>query len=185
MQAKTALKASLQLALLLYPFYVWWAVSNWHPALAVLPIMLLALAKALTSHSDTSQRWFFLLSAVLLLAASLLGKAEQAMLYYPVWMNAGMLLLFGWSLCYPPTVVERLARLMEGELDAKGVAYTRKVTQVWCGFFLLNGSIAALTAWWGDWDIWVLYNGLISYILMGLLMFIEWQVRRVVKAAKR
>lgn len=184
MQAGTPLKAGLQLALLLYPFYVWWAVSNWHPALAVLPIMLLALAKALTSHSDTSQRWFFLLSAVLLLAASLLGKAEQAMLYYPVWINTGMLLLFGWSLCYPPTVVERLARLMEGELDAKAVRYTRSVTIVWCVFFILNGSVAAFTAWWGNWNLWVLYNGFIAYVLMGLLMLIEWLVRRRVKAAR-
>ncbi|SEH66064.1 Uncharacterized membrane protein [Rheinheimera pacifica] len=184
MQARTPLKAGLQLAFLLYPFYVWWAVSNWHPALAVLPVMLLAVAKALTSHSDTSQRWFFLLSAVLLLAASLLGKAEQAMLYYPVWMNAGMLLLFGWSLCYPPTVVERLARLMEGGLDAKGVRYTRNVTMVWCVFFILNGSVATFTAWWGNWNLWVLYNGFIAYVLMGLLMLIEWLVRRRVKTAR-
>ncbi|MBU1308133.1 MAG: hypothetical protein KKE30_01210 [Gammaproteobacteria bacterium] len=175
-------KVLLQLALLAYPFYIWWAVSHWHPAAALTPLALIALVKAIFGQSPWSQRGFFLLSAVILLAASVLGKAEQAMLYYPVWVNGGMLALFGWSLCYPPTVVERLARLVEGELDAKGVAYTRKVTQVWCGFFLLNGAIAALTAWWGDWDLWVLYNGFIAYLLMGLLMAAEWLVRRRVRA---
>lgn len=176
------LRGIIQLVLLLYPFYIWWAISHWHPAAALAPLAMLALAKAIFGRSPASQRGFFLLSAIVLLAASLLGKAEQAMLYYPLWVNSGMLLLFGWSLCYPPTVVERIARLMEGELDAKGVAYTRKVTQVWCGFFLLNGSIAALTAWWGDWDLWVLYNGFIAYLLMGLLMAAEWLVRRRVRA---
>ena len=178
------LRGIIQLALLMYPFYIWWAISHWHPAAALLPLAMLALAKAVFSRSPLSQRGFFLLSAVVLLAASLLGKAEQAMLYYPVWVNSGMLLLFGWSLYYPPTVVERLARLMDGELDAKGVAYTRKVTQVWCGFFLLNGSIAMLTAWWGNWDLWVLYNGFIAYLLMGALMAAEWLVRRRVRAAQ-
>jgi uncharacterized membrane protein len=175
-------KLLLQLMLLLYPFYIWWAISHWHPSAALAPLAILALAKAIYGPGPLSQRGFFLLSAVLLLAASLLGKAEQAMLYYPVWINSGMLVLFGWSLYYPPTVVERIARLMEGELDAKGVAYTRKVTQLWCGFFLLNGGIAALTAWWGDWDLWVLYNGFIAYLLMGLLMAAEWLVRRRVRA---
>ncbi|GAB59868.1 hypothetical protein [Rheinheimera nanhaiensis] len=178
------IKVLLQLTLLAYPFYIWWAVSHWHPTAALTPLVLIALVKAIFGQSTLSQRGFFLLSAIILLAASVLGKAEQAMLYYPVWVNSGMLLLFGWSLCYPPTVVERLASLVEGELDAKGVAYTRKVTQVWCGFFLLNGSIAALTAWWGDWDLWVLYNGFIAYLLMGLLMAAEWLVRRRVRATE-
>ena len=121
-------KVLLQLALLAYPFYIWWAVSHWHPAAALAPLALLALAKAIFGQGPLSQRAFFLLSALLLLAASLLGKAEQAMLYYPVWMNSGMLLLFGWSLYYPPTVIERLARLIDGELDAKGVIVVLEAT---------------------------------------------------------
>lgn len=184
MRAKTVLDVSLKLALVLYPLYVWWAVSHWHPAAALLPVAALALLKSCTGKVGLGSRLFFLLTCAGLLLAMWLGQSEQALLYYPVWMNAGMLLVFGYSLWFPPTVVERIARLMEGELDQKAIRYTRKVTQVWCLFFIGNGTIAFSTAWYGDWDIWALYNGLISYILMGVLMFIEWQVRRVVKAAK-
>lgn len=180
----TAVKTGLQLTLLLYPFYVWWAVSHWHPVTAVIPAVLLVVVKAFGRNTDRHSRGFFLLSAMVLVLAIVLGKAETAMLYYPVWMNAGMLLLFGWSLCFPPTVVERIATLMDGPLDAKGVAYTRKVTAVWCGFFCANGAIAAFTAWWGDWNLWLWYNGAVSYALMGLLMLLEWLVRRRVKAAQ-
>jgi uncharacterized membrane protein len=174
----------LRISLLLYPFYVWWAVNHLHPAAAVLPAVLVALFKSCSRDSSNATRGFFLLTCVALALALLSGQAEQAMLYYPLWMNAGMLLVFSASLWFPPTIVERFARMMEGTLDEHAVAYTRKVTQVWCGFFLFNGSIAALTAWWGDWDLWLLYNGGIAYGLMGLLMLIEWQVRRLVKAAK-
>tara|TARA_Y100001963_G_C6727294_1_gene422114 strand:+ start:39 stop:596 length:558 start_codon:yes stop_codon:yes gene_type:complete len=185
MRLRTALDISLKCALVLYPLYVWWAIHHWHPAAALLPVAAVALIKSCSRGAGVASRSFFLLTCAFLLAAMWLGRAEHALLYYPVWMNAGMLLLFAASLWFPPTVIERLARLMEGDLDQHAVAYTRKVTQVWCLFFLFNGAVAFATAWWGDWDIWVLYNGLISYILMGLLMFIEWQVRRVVKAAKR
>lgn len=185
MRLRTALDISLKCALVMYPVYVWWAIHHWHPAAALLPVAAVALIKSCSRGAGLASRSFFLLTSAFLLAAMWLGQAEHALLYYPVWMNAGMLLLFAASLWFPPTVIERLARLMEGELDQHAVAYTRKVTQVWCLFFLFNGAVAFATAWWGDWDIWVMYNGLISYILMGLLMFIEWQVRRVVKAAKQ
>lgn len=178
------LQTGLKLALLLYPFYVWWAITAWHPAAAIVPVALLALGNALLGTKNSrSARVFFGVSCILLLLALLSGQAEQAMLYYPVWMNAGMLLLFSWSLWFPPTVIARIARLMDGELDAKALRYTRNVTRVWCGFFLINGSLAAATAWWGDWDLWLLYNGIIAYILMAALMLIEWRVRQVVKAA--
>lgn len=168
---------------LFYPFYVWYAVSHWHPAAALLPLILAGLVKSFGSEqSHSAAKYFFVLTTVLLCAALSLGQSEKALLFYPVWISLGMLLLFISSLFFPPTVIERIARLMEGDLDAKAVAYTRKVTQVWCGFFLINGCIAAWTAIQANWDMWLWYNGAISYALMGLLMFIEWRVRLSVKA---
>ena len=67
------------------------------------------------------------------------------------------------------------------------VAYTRRVTQVWCVFFAANAVVSAATALWADAAGWALYNGLIAYVAMGLLMAGEWLVRRRVRAraAKR
>ena len=79
-------------------------------------------------------------------------------------------------------MVERLARLREPALDARGVAYTRKVTWAWVFFFMVNGGVAAWLAWGHDLRAWALYNGLIACLLMGLLMGGEWLVRRRVRA---
>ncbi|MNJ71634.1 hypothetical protein D3C77_682010 [compost metagenome] len=79
------------------------------------------------------------------------------------------------------TLVERLARLTDPDLPPAGVRYTRTVTRVWCGFFVLNGTLAAATIWHGDLALWSLYNGLVSYLLMGLLMGAEYLVRLRVK----
>lgn len=56
--------------------------------------------------------------------------------------------------------------------------YTRRVTQIWCLFFIVNGSIALLTALYGDMALWTAWNGMIAYLLIGALMAGEWLVRR-------
>ena len=79
-------------------------------------------------------------------------------------------------------MVERLARIREPQLSPAGVRYTRKVTKVWCGFFIGNGAVALFTVLYADLRLWTLWNGMLSYILMGTLMAGEWLVRqRVIK----
>jgi uncharacterized membrane protein len=91
--------------------------------------------------------------------------------------------LFGCSLWRPPTVVERIARLTRPDLPASGVAYTRKVTWVWCGFFVVNAAAAAWTAVYGSLEMWTLYNGLLAYLAIATLFLIEWLIRRRVQAS--
>ena len=96
-------------------------------------------------------------------------------------MNLVMLVVFGGSLWTAMPVVERLARLREPDLSPVGVRYTRRVTQVWCGFFIINGAIALFTVLHADIRLWTLWNGMIAYLLMGTLMAGEWLVRQRVK----
>ena len=168
-------------ATLLVPVWVFVMVSFGLLWLAPLPLMALVVVRLCNRDLSRAQRGFAALTLLVLIIALLAGQTELAMLYYPVWINAGFLLLFAWSLWFPPTMIERFARLMEGELPPKAIAYTRKVTQVWCWFFIGNGTVAAWLAWTANWHWWAWYNGGIAYGLMGLLMGIEWLVRRQVK----
>ncbi len=117
---------------------------------------------------------------IALCVASFLLKTHQLLLFYPVVVNAIMLAVFGGSLWSTMPIVERLARLQEPDLPEKGVRYTRRVTQIWCGFFIINGGIALFTALYGDMSLWTAWNGMIAYFLMGTLMAGEWLVRRQV-----
>jgi uncharacterized membrane protein len=47
--------------------------------------------------------------------------------------------------------------------------------------FVLNGSLALYTAVAADIEVWALYNGVIAYVLMGLLFAGEYLVRRRVR----
>ncbi len=140
----------------------------------------LACARAIATRERV---WLFAAAGALLLAiVSALGNQILPLKLYPVLVNLVLLVTFASSLFYKPSMIERLARLREPNLSAHGVAYTYRVTQVWCGFFVLNGSIALFTAIWASDAAWALYNGLIAYLLMAGLFAVEWLVRRRVKA---
>ena len=61
----------------------------------------------------------------------------------------------------------------------EGVRYTRRITQIWCGFFIANGSIIAALALLHADRAWTWYTGFISYLLMGALFAGEWIYRRI------
>ncbi|MDZ4759898.1 MAG: hypothetical protein SGJ21_02355 [Alphaproteobacteria bacterium] len=116
------------------------------------------------------------------LAVLTLWNADLAMRLYPVLMNAALLLAFGVTLARPPSMVERLARMVEPDLPESGVRYTRAVTWVWCAFFVVNGSIALWTALRASLEWWAVYNGVIAYVAMGTLLTVELIVRSIVRA---
>lgn len=131
------------------------------------------------TQKERGQQAVSLLAALFFLAVLLWGR-QDGMYWYPVWINGLMLALFGGSLLHGMPLVERIARLQNPGLPPAAVAYTRRVTQIWCGFFVLNGSAAALLAWLGSHGWWALYTGIISYILMGLLMGGEFAYRKLI-----
>ncbi|MDH5720274.1 MAG: hypothetical protein OEZ13_06580 [Spirochaetia bacterium] len=96
---------------------------------------------------------------------------------HPVLISLAFLFSFGYTLIKPPSMVERFARLKDPQLSNDAIAYTKTVTKVWCLFFILNGSAAAYTTFYASFEVWTIYNGLISYILMGILFITEFIVR--------
>jgi uncharacterized membrane protein len=91
-----------------------------------------------------------------------------------------LLVAFGATLVRGPSMIEKFARMSHPALDTHGVRHTRRVTQVWCGFFALNGMFSAYTALAWTRAAWSLYNGAVVYGLIGALLIGEVVWRRVV-----
>lgn len=171
---------SLAAVTLAYPVVVYFSLGHFEPRW--LALLLLAIAFGRLGFGRTAAAWGMVVVATSLALVAWLGNALMPIKLYPVAVNGFMLLMFGASLIHPPSAIERLARLSEPDLPEVAIAYTRKVTVVWCLFFVLNGSIALGTAIWGTDAQWTLYNGGISYVLMGVIALVEWLVRRRVRA---
>ncbi|MGY6276224.1 hypothetical protein [Methylomonas sp. MgM2] len=168
-----------------YPFLIWLSLDYFQPrtlALILAGLFALRILSAKDRSTDRITRLIVPICVLFLLAIAWLNRTGGLMIY-PVLVSLSFFFVFSVSLVYPPTVVERLARLEDPDLPAQGIVYTRKVTQVWSAFFLGNAAVSLFTVWYGDRWLWSLYNGCVFYILMGLLMTAEMAVRRKVKAS--
>lgn len=178
-----ALNLALGAISLFFPFAALLFAHKLGPVVVVLAMVAVLALRALTGlgkNQPQALTWAAL-AAALLLGVGTAIDADLAMRLYPVLMNIAMLSAFGLSLARPPSMIERFARMVEGDLPEAGVRYTRGVTWIWCGFFLVNGVVALWTALATSLEIWAFYNGVVSYVLMGLLLGGEFLVRGPVR----
>lgn len=183
-KVKFAIKILTIILMVFYPFIIFFGLKTASlSAIALLVIFIASLRyfsfSSIGQHKKLGPLKSIAILTILLALLSLIFKQVEWMLFYPVAVNALMLGTFSYSLFSPPPIIEKLARLRTPDLPKKAIAYTRKVTQVWCVFFFINGAIAAITTQLSL-EIWSLYNGLISYIIMGGLFLGEWLIRQKV-----
>jgi uncharacterized membrane protein len=174
------LKIILVIVTLVYPFFVYFGLTHFDSTLVMFFVIALLMIRGFTETQKNTRSVIFTSAFGVLVVAYFWGD-QQGLKLYPVLVNASMLLLFVSSLYAKQSIIERMARLKEPNLPETGVRYTRKVTIVWCVFFTLNGLVALFTAFWTSNETWLFYNGFLAYVLIGLLVVIEWIVRYRVK----
>lgn len=165
------------LVTLLYPLAIWIGRGRVEPHWLA-GLLLVAVATRLPSLKISRVARWSVAGALSLAAAAVWSNALLPLKLYPVLVNGALLAAFGYSLLSPPSIVERLARVREPDLPPAAIGYTRRVTQVWCVFFVINGAIALATALWASEAVWSLYTSVIAYVLMGTLFGVEYLVRR-------
>jgi uncharacterized membrane protein len=173
---KGILNALVVILSIVYPFVWYFGQAK----LGVTPIALLMamiwLLRALLSQHKTQQILSY--AAMLVFVFFAWAKSSTGMYWYPVWVSAMLLALFAGSLLAKQSVIERLARLQHPNLPSEGVRYTRKVTIIWCVFFVFNMGVTSGLILGEYWQMWALYTGLLSYGLMGILLGGEYVYRR-------
>jgi uncharacterized membrane protein len=161
---------------LLYPLVIWFGHGRVEPRWLAGLLLLAAITRLPALKLSGVARWS-VAGALVLVACAIWSNLLLPLKLYPVLVSAALLSGFGYSLATPMSAVERMARLRGESFPPVAQAYMRKVTQVWCGFFILNGMIAFATALWASEAVWSLYTGVISYLLMAVLFGAEYLVR--------
>jgi uncharacterized membrane protein len=166
---------------LFYPVLVLVGLRYLPPA-AIVGVLgaMLALRLAL-GHRGSAEA---VLGIAVMITVAMLGISPMlAVRLYPVLMSLGFAALFLHSLWSPPVMIERFARLAEPDLPEAARPYLRKVTIAWIAFLLANAAVAGWTVLYGTIEQWTLYNGLVSYLLMGAMFGGEYLVRQRVRPA--
>jgi len=114
--------------------------------------------------------------ALFALAAALDDRGP--LLLIPVLIQLVLCLLFRATLREPPSMVERMARLMQPLAPEWVGPYCRKVTLMWCGFFLANAVVILWLTALGQLELWVRYTGGVLYLIAAGLQVGEFFVRK-------
>lgn len=176
------------LLLALYPVLVYFGLQALEPRWLVLLIPLALLLGAPLRNPGSpitaaGARIWIPAGAFLVLA--FLANQESLLRLYPAVINTTLAAAFLHSLYGPVTLIERLARLSEPDLPPEAVAYCRQVTRIWALYMGVSAAIALWTALFASREVWAIYNGLISYLCIGLLFGVEYLVRRRVRRRVR
>jgi uncharacterized membrane protein len=173
------LSALVVVLLVLYPLVVYLGLAQYGPRVLAYSLLIVASAKLIitkfTQQALGNTAWL-LLAAMIACGITLFTGSVLGLKFYPVLVNLVLLGVFSISLWRPPTMIERFARLRQADLSSHAIAYTRKVTWVWCGFFIVNGTMATASVFVSD-QMWAIYNGLVAYGLIALLLGGEYLVR--------
>ena len=161
---------------LVYPLAIWLGHGKVEPRWLAGLLLLTVASRLPALRLSAAARWSAV-CALALVALAVWANAVLPLKLYPVLVNGALLAAFGASLLSGPSMVERLARLRESDLPDAAVGYTRRVTQAWCLFFLVNGGIALGLALDAPEALWSLYTGVVSYALMGLMFGGEYLLR--------
>lgn len=165
--------------LLLYPLLVYHFASSDRPLLLVATLAILGALRLCAAGPVSKPKLVLgLIALCAFCALALLDGQLRVLRLYPVLISLGGAGFCLYTLAYPPSAIERFARRIGMVVPTQAIAYLRGVTLLWLGFFCLNAGLAGYTAVATDVATWALYNGLISYLIIGLLLLAEWLYRQ-------
>lgn len=164
----------------LYPLAIYAGMASIEPSILLAGLLLLAgIRIGLTARKSVNRK----ISAVAVIAAA--GTIAYhdvgnivALRFYPVIIGVIFFGIFASSLLTGTPVIERFARLREDPLPPTAIRYTRKLTLAWTALILCNTLVALYTALFTSFATWALYNGLLSYVIMGGFFAAEWLFRQ-------
>jgi len=174
------------IAAVLYPAMVYYFLAVRNIPLRHFSVFIIAFA-LIAFFTVTSKKKSFLQGSLVLLAVGILCLITNSSIilkFYPLLMNVLMFSFFFSTLFIPPNMIFRFATMQDKSIkgsmgERKVEAYCKNVTLIWCGFFIINGSIAAWTIFSGSDILWSVYNGGISYVLIGLVFTGEFIIRKM------
>ncbi|TQV87863.1 hypothetical protein [Aliikangiella coralliicola] len=181
---KIAATAFAAILVVLYPLVIYFGLNHFEPKfMAIILAAILVLRyfsrKKMRSNAESNTLIIVTFLGITLVVITVISNSVQGLKLYPTIVSFSFLVAFGYSLKNPPSAIERIARLSEPELPQEAIEYTRLVTQIWCVFFLLNGLFSLFTTFFSSIEFWTLYNGLISYLIMGCIFGGEFIYRKL------
>lgn len=182
MRLTTLLRVVSTIMMIASPWVLYWSLTRGDVTLAGLVLLIFIAMRAVPAWvaAPAAQKRATLvlpaIGAAFAVAGTLLHSGTMFLLL-PSATNFAFAGVFFHSLRGTP-LIEHFARLSKPNLPADEVIYCRSLTKIWGVFMVIVGGIGLVLAVAAPLKAWLLYAGVISYLLVGLLFAVEYVVRK-------
>lgn len=167
-----------------YPFVVYFGLGTLGPKILAIVLAVFAVVRYFANKERTRAQGMVCGAIVCFAILIFILDSQRLLRLYPVLFSLGMAAAFYFSLYDDQTLIERVATQFGSELHDIARRYIRKLTVWWIAVLVINATISAWTALYGTLYQWTLFNGLLSYLLMGGFMAAEFCFRIRYKKAQ-
>ena len=164
---------------LAYPFLIYKGIESGMVWIAPAIFSALFLRQSFLAKNAGAKVFKACIAIALILGAYYMQTFTAKVL--PVLIQLMLMYFFGRTLFKDkgPSFIESFVRLQFPEFPSAIARFCRQLTFIWTVFFAINTMIITVLAIWGAEFWWSLYNGVLIYLLMGLLVMIEYIYRRI------
>jgi uncharacterized membrane protein len=164
---------------LAYPYLIYKGIESGMVWVAPAIFSALFLRQSFLAKKTSAKVFKAFIAIALILGAYYMQTLTAKVL--PVLIQLMLMYFFGRTLFKDkgPPFIESFVRLQFPEFPSAIARYCRQLTLVWTVFFAMNAMIITVLAIWGAEFWWSLYNGVLIYFLMGLLVIVEYIYRRI------
>ncbi len=162
---------------LVYPYLIYRGIESGMVWVAPAIFSGIFLMQALATRNLKVKLFKAVVSISLLLGAYYLQTITAKVL--PVLIQLMLMCFFGRTLLKGkgPSFIESFVRLEYPDFVPGISEYCRQLTIIWTGFFAMNAIVCVLLAIWGTDFFWTIYNGIVIYVMIGLLTIAEYIYR--------
>lgn len=157
-----------------YPFLVYFGIQRFNAStFAIILLIVLAIRGYSTMAMLNVWQTASLIVLVTYSLVTAILNNQLMLLFYPVVASISIACVFFVSLKDKQPLLEKIAERMGEVINKHAQHYLYWLTFIWGILLVINGVIAAYTAFYLSLKQWALYNGFISYILLGSFFIIE------------
>ncbi len=162
---------------LLYPYLVYKGIESGKAWIAPAIFSAIYLKQSFASKNIRIRIFKAMVAIGLLLGAYYLQTITAKVL--PVLIQLMLMYFFGRTLFKDkgPSFIESFVRLEFPDFPPGISEYCRLLTIIWTAFFAINALICVGLALWGSDTVWALFNGIVIYIMIGVLVIGEYIYR--------
>lgn len=163
---------------LAYPYLIHSGLENGLAWIAPVGFSIIYWYRAYTARTAKIRLYQVAIASALLLGGYFLQAFTAKAL--PVLIQLLLMFFFGRTLLKDqgPPLIEIFVRLEFPELPPEIIDYCRRLTWLWTGFFAVNVGLCLILAVFGSDFWWTVFNGVIIYLMIGILVAGEYIYRR-------